>query len=742
MLKTFGQEFEELKDLDDYPKIISKVGILTEKLLKHIFNNFHTTLKTKEEQQRFLDFKEKQKGKLVRGNYRKFLAKLMLGQGIAFYVQLANEFKDNPWIDKSILKEIDLIKNMRNDFGLAHDNPNREADISDAEKVIFAFEKVLSKLNFKDVYLESNNLILKQYLVYDSIKLKFEELEKDGNWNQKSGRVIIEDSKKILPELLNLIITKEYPKLKIKEQKEVLEFLDDKFEIFFDNSINLAIEKYIELLVKMNYSQELIDNLEKINQISEEKLNRFNLFSYVGTIELIFEELLNQKTKRVFRYAARVKDFCLSDSEIEESKEIRLKEAQKQLELKKKDAKNIQEKTIKIIRGELTPYRVILTNKNFEIKNREIFTEVETTAKKEKVEKQEKKAKKDRKKKYRLIFGISTLIILLIGVGYWFSLDEEIIKGDIVGSGTEEDPFIIYTFAGLEKIGQTEAEYFTAEYYESEEGYPLYAHYKLGADIDASPTRDEDYNNGQGWKPIGYTENVTGRFTGSFDGQGYEIKNLYLNWEDATSEFQSAFFPNNEGVIKNLGLLDIEIESNIYQHQGSTAGLVSWNSGQISNSYVIGTINGGNSTGGVGGLVALNQRSGIIKDSYVEADITHNKSRASIGGLVNRNRGEIKSSYFDGNVNGNDGLTAGLVANNEHGAIIDSYATGSVIAEEGLVGGLVAYNNSRKAIKDSRFAGEIQGEDDRTTGGLIGYNDFGEIINSGVMEIEESITDY
>lgn len=65
---------------------------------------------------------------------------------------------------------------------------------------------------------------------------------------------------------------------------------------------------------------------------------------------------------------------------------------------------------------------------------------------------------------------------------------------DIKGKGTRESPFIIYTLAGLGKIGT--------------EGYPLDAYYKLGKNIEADLTNDKAYNQGRGWNPIGEIHNL------------------------------------------------------------------------------------------------------------------------------------------------------------------------------------------------------------------------------------------
>ncbi len=76
------------------------------------------------------------------------------------------------------------------------------------------------------------------------------------------------------------------------------------------------------------------------------------------------------------------------------------------------------------------------------------------------------------------------------------------------GSGTQTDPYIIMNVKDLQAMDQD-----------------LSAHYVLGRDIDATET--EHWNDGAGFSPIGLKSG--GSFTGSFDGQGYSIKDLRIN---------------------------------------------------------------------------------------------------------------------------------------------------------------------------------------------------------------------
>ena len=78
-----------------------------------------------------------------------------------------------------------------------------------------------------------------------------------------------------------------------------------------------------------------------------------------------------------------------------------------------------------------------------------------------------------------------------------------------VGDGTESNPFEVDSFSDLWWISQDSGRW----------GY----YYIQTADIDASSSSYLDY--GKGFNPIG---NVNTKFTGSYDGQGFSINNLFI----------------------------------------------------------------------------------------------------------------------------------------------------------------------------------------------------------------------
>ena len=327
----------------------------------------------------------------------------------------------------------------------------------------------------------------------------------------------------------------------------------------------------------------------------------------------------------------------------------------------------------------------------------------------------------------------------------------EEIDGDIIGEGTANNPFIIYTFNGLEKVGQSS-------------DYPLDAYYRLGANINASITGDRSYNDGEGWSPIGDSDEP---FIGYFDGQDYKIEGLQIDREEESNI--GLFGVAEDSDISNLNLININFEGQSY-----IGGLVGANyNTNIKNISVRGYINNIANEWYIGGLVGLSENS-MILNCHTDVEISSNST--SIGGLIGRNReteivncyalgdvigdrddtsdfgglvgsnykGDIRKSYAEGNVVGrwsgggiiglNDGAEikecyatgdvkvyfsngGGLIGLNEHGNVYDSYSEGNVEALK-KSGGLIGENKGN--ILNSHSKGDIRGRE--SVGGLIGYN--------------------
>ncbi len=248
----------------------------------------------------------------------------------------------------------------------------------------------------------------------------------------------------------------------------------------------------------------------------------------------------------------------------------------------------------------------------------------------------------------------------------------------------------------------------------------LGGHHRLMNDLDATTAGYEKVagptaNGGKGWEPIGNPlaarfegeERIVGAhpFAGSLDGQGYEIRDLFINRPD--ENYVGLFrHVGDEGVIKNVGVGDATVNG---EHR--VGGLSGLNSGSVSTAFFSGNVTG---SWPVGGLVGENQ-GGTVSSSNYTGSVAGDRF---VGGLVgfSGNWGTVSNSYYTGSVTG-DGYVGGLVGANGAGTVSSCHATGSVVGE-GTVGGLVGVNAD--TVSKSYFSGNVTG--DGPVGGLVGHN--------------------
>jgi hypothetical protein len=208
---------------------------------------------------------------------------------------------------------------------------------------------------------------------------------------------------------------------------------------------------------------------------------------------------------------------------------------------------------------------------------------------------------------------------------------------------------------------------------------------------------------GLGWLPIG-TEVLP--FTGNFNGQGREIRDLFIN--RSTTDLVGLFgVVGAVGVIRNVGVVNVNVTGGAFL----VGGLVGVNWGTINNSYASGSVTGGR---WIGGLVGGNN--GTVSNSFATGNVTG--SSHDVGSLVGVNHGTVTNSYATGSVTGNANNAGGLVGLNWDGTVSNSYATGSVTGMHG-VGGLVGVN-LRGTVRNSYATGSVTGT--TNVGGLVGDN--------------------
>lgn len=267
------------------------------------------------------------------------------------------------------------------------------------------------------------------------------------------------------------------------------------------------------------------------------------------------------------------------------------------------------------------------------------------------------------------------------------------------GNGTVQSPFQIKTLEQLQIIREPRF---------------LDKHFIQMNDIDASATAS--WNDGKGFIPIGFQD--TQKFTGTYDGGGFQINNLKIDLDiqfNATEFAVGLFGFVDHGYIKNVTLEDVDITGT--QGVGGLAGFVGPDS-RVENVQVTGSVNGTKHTGG---LIGFLQSSEI---NVVTANVTV-KGDSQVGGLVGSSfDSQVTSARAYGKVNGTQSVGGLIGYQDQSRMVINSYARGNV---SGLtnVGGLIGASfNTAQMIRYVHATGDVIGE--QNTGGLIGiYNGLG-----------------
>gem|GEM_PF-1271917 len=270
---------------------------------------------------------------------------------------------------------------------------------------------------------------------------------------------------------------------------------------------------------------------------------------------------------------------------------------------------------------------------------------------------------------------------------------------DLGGDGTVENPYIILTLDHLNAMRQD-----------------VTAHYRLGADINAGATMAWDA--GRGWTPVGASAE---RFTGTFDGYGYAIRQLAIN--RPTTDYQGLFAYAQNAVMHDLDMEQFDIQGGAY-----IGGLIGYATGTRVE-FVRGTeltINGGSDTGGLIGYASGGQIHALSCHAIIRGD-------ARVGGLIGNTAGGVTMyhAWSDGSVEGVSNI-GGLVGQLYAATMTDGYSHATVEGGSNA-GGLIGYmgasaSSSRARVFRSFSTGPVSGSG--AVGGLVGA------VNSVIHNIE------
>ncbi|MCQ2189151.1 MAG: hypothetical protein MJZ00_04475 [Paludibacteraceae bacterium] len=230
---------------------------------------------------------------------------------------------------------------------------------------------------------------------------------------------------------------------------------------------------------------------------------------------------------------------------------------------------------------------------------------------------------------------------------------------------------------------------------------------ELTGDIDLSEVCGEGIGS---WSPIGFTDN---QYSGTFDGKGYGIKNLYIN---GTSSGLGFFGLTKYATISNLSILSGSVFS-----RGNTIGALAGNAYQstIINCHNYISVSGGKFTGGIVGYT----NGSTISKCHNEGDIKLN-SDFGCGGICGATYGaKVSYCYNIGKITGSD-RTGAIVGSHENGASLkNSFAYNSSVR-------LIGYNATSSSPKQCYlYDTKNDSSKDQFASGEICY-----LLNDGLVE--------
>jgi len=334
------------------------------------------------------------------------------------------------------------------------------------------------------------------------------------------------------------------------------------------------------------------------------------------------------------------------------------------------------------------------------------------------------------------------------------------------GEGTETNP---YTIDSVEALVQFAHSVTNGKTYEGE-------HVKLTRNLDfksadsylnATRTDYAEYGytgelmtaltEGEGWQPIGATNNnnndSSNCFKGIFDGNGKNINNLLINKniQELEQGISMGLFSRSYGTIQNLGLKNVNVNIVAGGNAGKAVNvgiIVGENWAEINGCYATGSIyveDSGTCTVRVGGLASYLKPEASIINCYNIANIStkhYSTGGYYVGGIssyCNANA-TISGCYNVGTIDGNLNTTTkyaycGGIVGRTDSVINNSYNLGDIevvgTVKNMYAGGFTGevYGNTNNICNIGNVVSNVTATGNNLVGGIIGYNSY-----TGVIE--------
>ena len=301
------------------------------------------------------------------------------------------------------------------------------------------------------------------------------------------------------------------------------------------------------------------------------------------------------------------------------------------------------------------------------------------------------------KTRNRLFTLLLLVIALLIPQWGWAQTASQ----PSVGNGSTRNPYEISTAAEL------------AWFRDYVNGGKLSVCAKLTADIDlkdfchAADASKEELS----WEPIG---NYSNKYTGTFDGNGHTISNLYIKVQRQGVGF---FGCASGGSIKNITFDNAQVENTGNDYNYSMTGIVVGATfGTLQNLKTLKNCSvksGAKTLGGISGTIT-----GSCSNLENNATVS---GRNKVGGIAGSFSGSTLSSCVNNGMVKEDrsGECGGIVGYIAYGTIEDCANYGNVTGTN-EIGGIVGYAQNNSTIKSTLSIGDITSEESRA-GIIVGY---------------------
>ena len=236
------------------------------------------------------------------------------------------------------------------------------------------------------------------------------------------------------------------------------------------------------------------------------------------------------------------------------------------------------------------------------------------------------------------------------------------------------------------------------------------------------------------WTPIG--PNFRDSYSGTFDGQGHTISDLYCTVSGVSGSLTVAGLFHTVGAggtVRNLN-----VEGSVSASGGSiiAGGICGSNSGTITGCTFHGSVSGSDASAvTVGGVCGTND--GAVENCWNAGKVTvGNATSLKAGGVCGMNQGTVENCWNDGSVTAKDGvasLTAGGVCGQNYRTVENCLNTGAVTTSGSstynYAGGVCGYNQS-SVNENSGIVENCLNTGEVTTSGSSTYNYAGGVCGS------------